>query len=199
MCLLFETIKLKDGVLYNLHYHSERMHNAIKLLFKSEKNINLNNILQLPAKCKSGIYKCKVEYKDEIIKTEFIPYVFRKIKTLKIIYNNEISYEFKYTDRSHLDELKRKSYADDILIIKNGLITDTSFSNIVFFDGEKWVTPATPLLEGTKRKELLEKKIISEQKIKTSDLKDFKMAKLINAMINIEDGYEIEIKNIIGV
>ena len=82
--------------------------------------------------------------------------------------------------------------------MKNGYITDTSFSNIIFFDGANWITPSTPLLEGTKIKELLEKKIISEQEIKLKDLIKFSKAKLINAMIDIDDGNEIEMKNILS-
>ena len=84
----------------------------------------------------------------------------------------------------------------DILIVKKEFITDTSFSNIIFFDGDNWITPSTPLLEGTKRKELLEKNIISEQEIKFSDLKNFKKAILINAMLDFDEIAEIEIKNI---
>ena len=46
---------------------------------------------------------------------------------------------------------------DEILIIKDGHITDTSISNIVFRlpDGW-WLTPFTPLLKGIMRTYLLE-------------------------------------------
>jgi 4-amino-4-deoxychorismate lyase len=197
MCLLFETIKINNGIPHNLHYHSERMKNARKLLFNSKDSIDLSMILKIPENCLSGIYKCRVEYNDNIVKTEILPYTFREIKTLQIIHDDNISYRFKYSDRSCFDELKKNSDADEILIVKNGWITDTSFSNIIFFDGANWITPANPLLEGTKRKELIDRKIISEQKIKLSDLRKYKMAKLINAMIDIEDSEEIEIKDII--
>jgi 4-amino-4-deoxychorismate lyase len=114
-----------------------------------------------------------------------------------MVVDNEIDYQFKYTDRARLEELKRRTKADEILIVKNGYITDTSFSNIIFFDWEnKWVTPATPLLKGTKRKELLEKGMIHEKEIRPYDLKDFTKARLINAMLDIEDGEEIETGNI---
>ncbi len=196
MCLLFETIKVKDGNFCNLHYHSERMNNAREKLFGSVNHINLEVVLTIPENCKTGIFKCRVEYDKHIHKIEFIPYNIRKIKTLQLVFDDKISYPFKYSDRLCFEGLKNQANADDILIVKKEFITDTSFSNIIFFDGDNWITPSTPLLEGTKRKELLEKNIISEQEIKFSDLKNFKKAILINAMLDFDEIAEIEIKNI---
>jgi 4-amino-4-deoxychorismate lyase len=197
MCRFFETIKLKDGVFYNLHYHSERMNKTRKIFFNSKEKTDLELILKVPKNCKSGIYKCRVEYENTITKIEIIPYKIREIKTLQIIHDDEITYQFKYSDRSCFEKLKSNLNAYEILVVKKGLITDTTFSNIIFFDGNRWITPSTPLLEGTKRKELLKKKIISEQEIKLSDLKKFSKAKLINAMIDIDERNKIEMKNIL--
>ena len=60
----------------------------------------------------------------------------------RLIEDNKISYSYKYTTRGSLNELltKRERY-DEILIVKKGFITDTSYSNIIFFDGIKWLTP----------------------------------------------------------
>ena len=173
------------------------MNNVRKIFFNSEEKINLDLILKVPENCISGNYKCRVEYENSITKIEIIPYKISEIKTLQIIHDNEITYQFKRSDRTCFEKLKCNSTADEILIVKNGFITDTSFSNIIFFDGTNWITPSTPLLKGTKRKELLEKKIISEQEIKLIDLNKFSKARLINAMIDIDDGNEIEIKNIL--
>jgi 4-amino-4-deoxychorismate lyase len=85
---------------------------------------------------------------------------------------------------------------DDILIIKNGNVTDTSFSNIVFFDGTKWLTPAQPLLRGTKREKLIRENIIFEETITKNEIQRFQNAVLINAMIDIEESPIIEIQNI---
>jgi len=197
MCLLFETIKVKDGNFYNLHYHSERMNNSRRILFNSKDYIYLQTLLVVPENCGSGVFKCRVEYSQDINKIEFLPYEIRKIETLQLIIDNEIDYKFKFTDRSRFEELKKQTKVSDILIIKNGYITDTSFSNIVFFDGKNWITPSTSLLEGTKRKELLQKGIILEKEIHQDDLKKFTKAKLINAMLDMEDSEEINISRII--
>ena len=86
---------------------------------------------------------------------------------------------------------------EKIVIVKQGFITDTSYANIVFFDGHKWFTPVSPLLKGTKRTFLLDKKIIEETEIRIDDLEKFKKARLINAMIDFEDKVEILVENII--
>ena len=43
MCLLFETIKVKDGSFYNLRYHSERMNDARRILLNSQSDIDLQS------------------------------------------------------------------------------------------------------------------------------------------------------------
>jgi 4-amino-4-deoxychorismate lyase len=92
--------------------------------------------------------------------------------------------------------MTRRGDCDDILIVKDGYITDTSFSNIVFFDGEKWVTPARPLLRGTMRESLLKRNLIGEENITVDDLNKIKEARLINAMLPLETGTAIQVENI---
>jgi 4-amino-4-deoxychorismate lyase len=110
---------------------------------------------------------------------------------------DSIQYEHKFLDRSCLDKLFETTLADDVLIVKNGLLTDTSFANIVFFDGDRWVTPSTPLLHGTKREYYLEIGRIKEVELTVDDLPRFQKAMLINAMLDLETGPSIEMKNIL--
>ncbi|RUM56328.1 MAG: 4-amino-4-deoxychorismate lyase, partial [Nautilia sp.] len=67
--------------------------------------------------------------------------------------------------------------------VKNGLITDTTISNLAFFDGNNWITPKTPLLKGTKREELIQKGFLKEKEIKIEDIKHFKKFAMMNAII----------------
>ncbi len=143
-----------------------------------------------------GVFKCRIIYSKQIEKIEFIPYQLPKIRTLKIIVDDQIEYNHKYLDRNQLDLLYRKRGAcDDILIVKNGLITDTWFANILFFNGKEWITPSKPLLKGTQRSKLLDQEAIKTADIRLDDLKYFKKARIINAMIRFEDGLEIEVGN----
>jgi len=84
----------------------------------------------------------------------------------------------------------KKGSTDEILIVQNTLITDTSIANIAFFDGERWLTPKEPLLIGTTRARLLDEQKIFEQDINVADLHKFTAFALMNAMIGFD-----EIKN----
>ncbi len=197
MSLLFETIRLLDGILQNIEYHNLRLNRSRKLLYKSTDEIDLEQLIQIPSTLKTGLYKCRVVYSKEVKSIDFEPYLPRTIKSLRLIEDNKISYDYKYTNRGSLNQLltKRERF-DEIVIVKNGFITDTSYSNILFFDGKQWITPSTPLLPGTMRSFLLENKLITEADIKVVDLKQFQKVRLINAMNPFESGKDIKIEKI---
>lgn len=159
----------------------------------------MRDVIDIPTELSDKVFKCRVLYAEKIEKIEFQPYQIKPIKTLQIVHAELLSYDYKFADRHELEGLaQHKKTADDILIIKNGFVTDTSYANIVFFDGKHWVTPATPLLRGTKRSQLLQKQVIREEKIRVEDLKKYQFAKIINAMIELEESSEIKIADIIG-
>jgi 4-amino-4-deoxychorismate lyase len=197
MSLLFETIRLHDGTLQNIEYHNSRLNHSRRSLYKSTDEIDLENVIQIPVTCKTGLYKCRVVYSKAVKSIDFESYLPRTIKSLRLIEDNRISYDYKYTNRGSLNQLltKRERF-DEILIVKNGLITDTSYSNIILFDGNKWFTPSTPLLPGTMRCFLLENNLITEAEIKVADLKQFQKVRLINAMNPFESCKDIKIEKI---
>jgi 4-amino-4-deoxychorismate lyase len=115
------------------------------------------------------------------------------------VQDDEIDYSYKYTDRSRLDSLRKppiNSGDSDVLIVKNGLVTDTSFANIAFSDGKKWYTPDSPLLKGTKRALYLTNGTLTERRIRPADISGFTRARLINAMLDLETGIDITMDNI---
>jgi len=187
MFRLVESIKYLDGKIYNLEYHNERFNRSRKELFGIKSDISLEIPIQSSALQKEiGLYKCRVIYSEDIEEIEFAPYNFRKINSVKIVYDDEIDYKYKYLDKEPFNKLlERKNKCDDIIIVKKGLITDASFANLVFFDGKKYYTPASPLLKGTKRAALLDQKIIFERDIAPEDLKSYKKLFFINAMIDL--------------
>ena len=96
---------------------------------------------------------------------------------------NSIDYHLKYSDRSLLDSLfMLRGGSDDVIIVKNGLITDTLISNLIFLEGKDWYTPASPLLKGTCRNRLLAEGRLKEQDIRPADIRNFTGCKLISAM-----------------
>ncbi|MEZ4953811.1 MAG: aminotransferase class IV [Saprospiraceae bacterium] len=194
--LLLETIRTCNRRIENIHWHNERFNKTRKELFGEAEKIDLKKIIKIPADLPRSVHKCRILFNAEIQKIEFIPYQIKKIKSIELIIDDNIEYPFKYADRSALLNLKNKSLADEIIIVKNGLLTDTSYANLVFYDGEKWLTPATPLLPGTMRAKLIAQGKIREENIKPTDLRFFKKLKLINAMLGFGNSPEIEIGKI---
>jgi len=180
----FETIRCEDFEVFNLIYHKKRITNTIGL------NIDLNEFIYPP---NDKLLKCKVVYnQDGILNISYTPYTPKFIKSLKLIYDDNIDYRYKSTTREKLDNLYgRKDKADDILIIKNNCLTDTSIANIALFIGDSWYTPQTPLLYGTTRDRLIETEFLKVKDLKVEDLFKAKKIALMNAMIGFK-----EIKNI---
>jgi len=198
MSLLIESIKLLDGEFRNLFYHEQRMNRALHQLCGVQEHFDLEEFLmkmEYPAK---GLYKCRLVYDENSTEVEFLPYIPKPVNTLKIVEHDRISYEHKYKDRSQIDRLfeKKQSY-DDILIVRKGLITDSSYCNIVFRRGRRWYTPWSPLLKGTQRAKLLEHDLIQVEEIRVADLEEFETFRLINAMLEFE-APEVSIENIIS-
>ena len=182
----FETIKCDDFEVFNLDYHLRRVLKTIS------KELNLAEYIYPPS---SKLYRCKLIYNDdEIINVEFFEYKKREIKSFKIVVCDDIDYSKKYLDRAKLDELfSKKEEADEIMIFKNGLLTDTSIANIAVLVDNIWYTPRKPLLNGTTRQRYLDDKEIQEKDIDLDFLKGADKLALMNAMIDFDiiDDYEI--------
>jgi 4-amino-4-deoxychorismate lyase len=194
---LIETIKVLDGQPYHLEWHQQRLEHAFKELFHARPAYHIADILFVPDNFTTSLVKARLLYNVEEYEWQFEPQVEAHIQSLKLVYDQHIDYQLKYRDRSHLENLyKKRDRCDDILIVKNDMITDTFYCNIVLFDGKKWVTPKFPLLKGTCRARLLSDKMIEEEIIRPADLKSYKYFKLINAMRDFEDAQEIPVSSI---
>lgn len=197
MYQLVESLKLKDGVLRNLEYHQSRVNRSMNELFPDAEKIELAKAITIPENCKSGVFKVRVVYGSGIEKIEIEPYIFRTIQSLKVVCHESIDYHLKYTDRQVLQELfAQRESRDDIIIIKDGFVTDSFAANLLFFDGEKWFTPTTPLLKGTKRQLQLDQGIISEMEIREEDIRSYQKVGLINALIDFEEMPVISVEHI---
>lgn len=197
MCLCLETIKVFHRTFYNLFLHEERMRKTQRDLFQiMDDGLQLRDELVLPEHIGEGLYKCRILYDKAIRHIEFVPYVRPGIRTVRLVQCDECEYSYKYAERTLFTVLKENVEEDEILIVKNGLITDCSFANVVFDDGKRLVTPARPLLCGTKRELLLREKKIQQEDISPDSLSRFQRMFLINAMIDLEDNCSIPISQI---
>jgi len=188
MCLWLETIKVNNGKFDNIEYHNYRFYKTRFDLLNIDNNLYLQQLVVIPEEYSKGLYKCRIEYSKDIKKIEFIKYNLPAIKTIQPVVCDNIEYNYKSKNRELINNLfQQKGKTDDILIVKNGLVTDTSFCNIAFYDGTKWKTPLNPLLKGTKRAKLIDEKIIFEEEIKFQDINKFKKICIFNAMIEFEE------------
>jgi len=181
--LLLETIKIEDGEVFNLSYHQARCDESRKALFHSTDRLDLSSLIQAPPK---GLYRCRILYDEKIHSVEYIPYSPKEIHRLKIV-SSDLEYEHKYANRDTLNKLlQAQPDTDDILIEKEGYLTDTSIANIAFYDGKQWFTPEKPLLKGTMRAKLLDEGFLHTRKIKKEEISDYTHVALMNAMIGFK-------------
>ncbi len=179
---LLETIQLKNGQLQNIEYHNYRFNKSKYDLFKLGEIQSLESLIKIPSDCYEGIFRCRVLYEKEIEEVTFTPYIYKEIKTLKLVDICNWDYSYKYAYRSFMTHLlnENKDF-DEVIMVKNGFITDCTIANLAFWDGKNWFTPSTPLLKGTKRQQLLDSQEIIEREIKVEDLADYEGVCLINA------------------
>lgn len=95
--------------------------------------------------------------------------------------NNSYDYSFKFEDRKEFERMKTKAKTEEIIVVNNNHITDTSYTNILFCKGKEWFTPTTYLLNGVMRQHLLHEKKIKETEITLQNIKEFSHFQLINA------------------
>lgn len=189
MSLFFETLKVQNGVIYNLDYHEQRLNYTIEQNFLQKSQISLKNFITPPND--NQLYRCKVIYDTDVKSVDFYPYTPKIIKSFKIIHSN-IKYPFKYADRSSIDKLfSKKGAMDEILIVdKEGFIKDTSIANIAIKKDKTWFTPKNPLLKGTMREKFIEDNILIQKDIKLKDIENIDSFAIMNAMIGF-----VEIKS----
>lgn len=180
---LLETIKIVNGQAQHLLYHNQRLNASRKALFHLHDVIDLNNVILNPPQ--TGIYRCRVIYTTQIESVEYSVYTEKIFKRFKIVEIDDITYDFKYFNREVFNKLAvHKEEADDILIVKQGFVTDTSIANIAIWQENRWLTPKNPLLQGTTRARLLDASKITKAPLTVSSLeKSTKMA-IMNALID---------------
>lgn len=187
MSRFIETIKIQNGKAANLGLHNDRLNRTRHHFYGIQKEQDIAETISKIAEFDPAkIYRLTILYNREIEDYRFIEYNVPAIQSLKIVHDNQINYSFKFADRSNLDKLyDKRENCDNILIVKDGMLTDSLYANIAFYDGKEWLTPDTPLLKGTKRSLLLKEYKIHEQRINEKDIHNFESLCLINAMLDL--------------
>lgn len=201
MSQFIESIKVEDQEVFLLELHQKRVNQTFSH-FGKEESIDLAKIYKNLEHDEDGLFKLRISYDlDKRIRTQMIPYAIPEIQDFQLVENNSFDYSFKFEDRKELDKMKMKAKAEEIIIVKNNHITDTSFSNLLFLKGKDWFTPNSFLLNGVQRQHLLKQKKIKEAEITLQNIKQFTHFQIINALNDFDDMfiYPIDrIKNLPG-
>jgi 4-amino-4-deoxychorismate lyase len=197
MSRFIETIRLEEGQWQLLPYHQKRLELALRDgLGWDEAHIHLES-LKIPVEFHKGIWKCRILYEYRIEKVEFFPHSPMQVRSLKVVHGAGLDYRHKYSDRSKLAALmEQRDDCDDILIIRDGCLSDSYMANVVCWDGSHWYTPDTPLLPGCMRAYLLDQGKIRTQHICESDLGKYQKFRLINALNRLEESPDIGMEQV---
>jgi 4-amino-4-deoxychorismate lyase len=197
-----ETICILNGKPRYLGWHQRRVEATLNHFYPSvppeDKSFLLDEILRDCDIPQDGTHRCRIIYDLNAVSVEFFPYTPRLIKSLRLVEAPAgYDYRFKYADRKVLEHLfAQRGAADDILITRDGWITDTSIANIAFRKGDRWYTPSRPLLAGTTLKRLITDGVLIPRPIHRNDLHRYEAFCLFNAMNDWRrEEYELRIEN----
>ncbi|MDA3818903.1 MAG: aminotransferase class IV [Candidatus Delongbacteria bacterium] len=186
MYQFIESIRIENGNAPLIEYHQHRYNQCLKAHFKHAKPVPLSHIADKYANKQSN-WKLRIEYDHKIRNAQCIPYRPRRIKHFRLVYDDQIDYAWKYSNRKAFEKLKSLYHEDEeIIIVKNNLITDSSYANLAFYAAPHWYTPKHPLLKGVMRQYLLDHNSIKTANITPGQLKQFELFCQINAMLDID-------------
>lgn len=154
MCRFIETIGKPDRLLL----HNARMNATRRCFFGSVPDLDLQTVVD-GCRAPEGCCRYRAFYAEFIERIEYFPYRLRPVHTLRLV------------------------AADDVLMVRQGRLIDTSIANIALFNGQEWLTPSHPLLAGTRRADLLPRGLIRPADLLVADLLQFCRIRLFNAMI----------------
>ena len=198
MSRFIESIKIEDQKAFLLDLHQKRV-NQTFAHFGKEGSIDLAKIFKNLEHDEDGLYKLRIVYDlDKKFTTQLIPYAIPEIENFQLVENNSYDYSFKFEDRKEFERMKAKAKTEEIIVVKNNHITDTSYTNILFLKGKEWFTPTTYLLNGVMRQHLLHEKKIKETEITLQNIKEFSHFQLINAMNDFDDMFVYPIDRIVN-
>ncbi|MGL5262583.1 MAG: aminotransferase class IV [Bacteroides sp.] len=183
MCHWLESIALQGGSILHLDYHQARMDYTLSL-HKSSAVLRLEQLLSTISLPSEGLYKVRVVYNVKgFVDVSWQPYRSKQWSSFELVEATDLDYATKKLDRACFDHLKSKASKEELILTQQGLVTDTTYSNLVFLREGLWFTPSSYLLKGTQRQFLLDHKQIKETRITQDDLASFTHFKLINAMM----------------
>lgn len=187
MSRFIESIKIEDQEIFNLDLHQKRV-DATFSFFGKDETLDIGKIFEDLKLEEDGLYKLRIVYDlDKKFSSRMIPYAYSQKTEFALVVNNTLDYSYKFEDRKVFDLMKNKAKSEEIIIVKNNHITDSSYANLLFLKDKQWYTPNTYLLNGVQRQQLLKTKKVKETDINLQNLKTFSHFQMVNAMIGFNE------------
>ena len=198
MSQFIESIKIEDQKIFLAELHQKRVNDTFSH-FGKEGSIDVAKIFKNLDIDENGLYKLRIIYDlNKNFRTQLIPYAISEIDDFQLVENNNYDYSFKFEDRKEFEKMKMKAKTEEIIVVKNNHITDTSFSNLWFLKEKNWFTPTTFLLNGVQRQHLLKTKKIKETEITLNNIKEFSHFQIINSLNDFDDMFIYPIEKIVN-
>ena len=192
--MFIETIRIQDGRACHLSDHTDRMRRTADHFGFTAPTLPHDLEAHLSADLRTGTVRCRVLYDHTLREVTFTPYRRRQIERLFAVDAGTTDYAFKYADRAPLARPDVPLGAsDELLFVRDGCLTDTSYTNLVLRRGDELVTPDTFLLDGTCCRRLLRTGRICTARIRLQDLATYDELLLINAMMPLREAIRLPI------
>ena len=195
--LLIESIRYIDGEPELLPLHQERVDWSLAA-YGVTPRWRLADYLAHPCPASlMGVVKCRLLYDAEPLEVAYAPYHRRTIKSLRAVAAPALDYHLKWADREALQALlELRGEADEIVIVnEEGLLTDSSYTNIALRQENRWYTPRVPLLAGVQRAHLIAEGVLTPRDIPLATLSAYDRIALINAMMPWAERIELEVRD----
>ena len=196
--LLIESIRYVDGEPELLPLHQERIDRSLATYGVTPRWRLADYLAQHPCPASLvGVVKCRLLYDAEPLEVSYAPYHRRTIGSLRAVAAPALDYHLKWADRGAVQALlELRGEADEIVIVNGeGLLTDSSYTNIALRRGNHWYTPRVPLLEGVQRAHLIAEGVLIPRDIPLAELSTYDRIALINAMMPWSERIELEIRS----
>lgn len=188
MSRFIESIRLEDGQIFLAELHQQRIDGTLRH-FGSSAKINITEILQSVQTEQHGLFKLRIVYDlKDVVDVKIILYVPQKHTEFQLVENNTINYNFKSENREEFQQMKKAASGEEIIVVQNNHLTDTSYSNLIFYKNKQVFTPDAYLLNGVQRQHLLRAGKINTTAVTLDNFTDFSHFQLINAMNRFGEG-----------
>ena len=196
--MFLETIRIQDGHARHVADHIDRMRRTALHFGFTAPALPADLDALVPHTLRTGIVRCRIVYGHTLREITFTPYRRRRLERLIAVDAGAMDYAFKYADRSPLARPQIPlTEADELLFVRDGYVTDTSYTNLILRRGDELVTPDTFLLDGTCRRRLLRTAQVRTAQVRLSDLTAYDELLLVNAMMPLDEALRLPASSVV--